>query len=337
MISTNFAVCGTIVRQHLRKGRVLVKKFFSLVTAAILSLCAVTAPVFAEDATAVQQAPTINNRFYYDQLSANEKTFYDRALEAIENGIDTVYFADLGLDNVSAKRIYNALMKDSYLFNQIYMFGGVRYWDDINGNITMLNFDFNASDSASPAARMEFENRTARIVEEANKKPTDYEKLKFIHDWIADNTEYLDDDTIDDIRTVNGPILNGIAVCAGYALAFQYLAQSLGFDCIYVTGLGNEGDAVRHGWNMVKLDGEWYNVDVTWDDGNRVKYTYFLKGEETFTASGTEHIPDSGYTYPKARRDYAPSKSVFSVVLTVLPVLAGVTFVVLVFRLHRNR
>ena len=311
--------------------------FFSLVTAAALALCAVTAPVFAEDAAVSRQAPTINNRFYYDQLHSNEKKLYDRALEALENGDDSVYLADLGLDNDSADRVCDALMKDSYLFDQIYMFGDGGYWYTWHGNNTTMFFDYNADDPASRAARTEFEDRAARIVEEADKRPTDYEKLKFIHDWIADNTEYLDDDTIDNIRRADGPIINGIAVCAGYAFAFKYLAQSLGFDCIYVTGIGNEGDTVRHAWNMVKLDGEWYNVDVTWDDGNTVKYSYFLKGRDTFTASGTEHIPDSGFTFPEARRDYDPPKSAFSVVLTVLCVLACGIFAAFIFRSYRKR
>ena len=308
-----------------------------MVTAAVLALYAVVTPVFADGVTASQQAPTLNDRFYYDQLYSNEKTLYDRALEAIENGDVTVYFADLDLDRDSVNRVYESLRKDSYQFNQVEMFGGGGYWSTMGGKNIILHIDYNANDPASRAARMEFEDRAARIVEEAGKQPTDYEKLKYIHDWIADNTEYLDDDTIGNIGTANGPIIDGVAVCAGYALAFQYLARSLGFDCIYVIGLGNKGATVRHGWNMVKLDGEWYNVDVTWDDGNRVKYTYFLKGEETFTVSGTAHIPDSDFTYPKAHRDYDPPKSMFSVGLIVPCVLACGVFAVFIFRSYRNR
>lgn len=317
----------------------LVKMFFSLVTAAVLALYAVITPAFAEGETVSRQAPTINNRFYYDQLYMNEKTLYNRVIDAIEKGEDTVYFADLGLDLDTFVKVCEALRMDSYQFNLIDMFGdGSWYWSTTAGNNISMYFDYNANDPASRAARTEFEDRAARIVEEANKKSTDYEKLKYIHDWIADNTVYLDDDTRDEIHRANGPIISGIAVCGGYAYAFQYLAQSLGFDCIYVVGVGYKGDtSTLHAWNMVKVNGEWYNVDVTWDDGNRVKYTYFLKGDKTFTASGTKHIPDSTYTYPEAIRDFAPPKSVFSSVLTVLFVIASVGFAVFVFIFKRNR
>ena len=317
----------------------LVKMFFSLVTAAVLALCAVNTPVFAENAAVSRQAPTLNNRYYYDQLRSNEKKLYDRAIEALETGEESVYFADLNLDYDSFAKVCDALRKDSYQFNLIDMFGGGSgYWSTSAGSNISMYFDY-TDDPATRAARTEFEDRIARIVEEANKRPTDYEKLKFIHDWLADNTVYLDDDTIDYIiHKANGPILNGVAVCSGYAYAFQYLAQSMGFDCIYVSGLGYRGDTSSlHAWNMVKLDGEWYNVDVTWDDGNTVKYNYFLKGEKTFTASGTEHIPDSDFTYPQARNDYVPPKSVFSVVLTVLCVLAGGILAVFIFRSYRKR
>ena len=310
------------------------KMFFSLVTAAVLALCAVITPVFAEDKTVSKQAPTLNNRFYFDQLYSNEKTLYDRILGAIENGNASVYFADLDLDHDSTVRVYEALRKDSYEFNQINMFGDGWYWIVIYEERMIMHIDYNANDPASRAARMEFEDKAALIVEEANKQPTDYEKLKYIHDWIADNTVYLDDDTKDEIRTADGPILSGIALCSGYTRAFQYLAQSLGFDCIYVSGIGN---TISHAWNMVELDGEWYNVDVTWDDGDTVNYAYFLKGEKTFTASGTEHIPDSGFTYPEAHLDYDPPKSVFSVVLTIIRVLVCGAFVVFIFLFHRKR
>ena len=50
----------------------------------------------------------------------------------------------------------------------------------------------------------------------------------------------------------------------------MYLCQSVGIQCICVAGTGN---GEPHMWNMLQLDGEWYNMDVTWDDGGR--YDYF--------------------------------------------------------------
>ena len=66
-----------------------------------------------------------------------------------------------------------------------------------------------------------------------------------------------------------------------YALAFQRIMQEMKIPCMYVKGKD-------HAWNMVKLKGKWYFVDVTWDDSFG-GYKYFLKGTSDF----------SGHNIPK--------------------------------------
>ena len=78
------------------------------------------------------------------------------------------------------------------------------------------------------------------------------------------------------------------AVCDGYSLAFEYLCGQCGLDTVFVGGMagGSEADAGGHAWNLVKLDGEWYEVDSTWDDYSSYKseipestngYEYFIE------------------------------------------------------------
>jgi hypothetical protein len=54
------------------------------------------------------------------------------------------------------------------------------------------------------------------------------------------------------------------AVCAGYAKAFQYITNRLGIECEYVRGRCKSGE--WHAWNIIKLEGDYYYVDATWDD-----------------------------------------------------------------------
>ena len=61
-------------------------------------------------------------------------------------------------------------------------------------------------------------------------------------------------------------------LCMSYALAYQRIMQEMDIPCIYI-----KGD--NHAWNMVKLGGYWYNVDVTWDDVGKGSYQYFLKSD----------------------------------------------------------
>jgi hypothetical protein len=99
-----------------------------------------------------------------------------------------------------------------------------------------------------------------------------YERELVLHDWLVANTQY-DVDTLDqdlsyqpdpDNETPYGPLLRGKATCLGYTTAFQLLMDMLEIPCIIVEGTVREGE--EHAWNMVELDGDWYCVDVTWND-----------------------------------------------------------------------
>ena len=114
------------------------------------------------------------------------------------------------------------------------------------------------------------------------KYSTDYEREKAVHDWIVLNAEYDYDKycngTLEswDYRPY-GIFIMKTGVCQAYAEAFELCMLMMDIDCRVVTGKGNGGG---HAWNAVKLDGEWYQVDVTWDDPvpdekGRVYYSYF--------------------------------------------------------------
>lgn len=85
-----------------------------------------------------------------------------------------------------------------------------------------------------------------------------------------------------------GALVDGKAVCDGYTKAFQYLLQRVGIQSFMVTGIGN---GVKHAWNIVRIDGKYYNVDLTWDDQKSdIIYTYFnITDEEIKSLS---HILD---------------------------------------------
>ena len=114
---------------------------------------------------------------------------------------------------------------------------------------------------------------------------SDYDIAKALHDYVVLHCDY-------DMRyytgglplvsyNAEGMLLEGTAVCAGYAKAYQLLLEEAGLSCSYITGTANGGS---HGWNIVKIDGQWYHVDTTWDDptnkgGDFIRYDYFLKSD----------------------------------------------------------
>ncbi len=100
------------------------------------------------------------------------------------------------------------------------------------------------------------------------KDMTDYDKELKIHDYIVLNTAYDHDNFIkntipDSSYTIEGLLNTGLAVCQGYAETFKMFMDILGIDCYVISGYG---DGLGHAWNAIKLDDEWYYVDVTWDD-----------------------------------------------------------------------
>ena len=95
-----------------------------------------------------------------------------------------------------------------------------------------------------------------------------------IHDWLVDNMEYDTGEleryggTPDpDNDNPYGALVKGKGICEGYTRTFQLLMDLAGIECISVYGNSDNGmEYGEHAWNQVCLDGEWYIVDVTWDD-----------------------------------------------------------------------
>lgn len=104
---------------------------------------------------------------------------------------------------------------------------------------------------------------------------SEYEQVKAFHNYLVNNTEFRE--TGERSHSAAGPLLDGFAVCEGYSKALDILCYLSGIECVCINGTGNGGS---HGWNKVKIDGQWYNIDVTWDDpiSSRpiLTYDYFL-------------------------------------------------------------
>ncbi|NLK86406.1 MAG: hypothetical protein GX279_02815 [Clostridiaceae bacterium] len=117
----------------------------------------------------------------------------------------------------------------------------------------------------------------------------EFDKEKILHDNIVNNTKYYKGTQpnvmpAEDAYEEYGSLLFGYAVCKGYAETMKLLCDLSGIECMIVTGeTVTDGKAVGHAWNIVKIDGEYYHVDVTNDDplptdGSQVQiltYSYF--------------------------------------------------------------
>ena len=129
-----------------------------------------------------------------------------------------------------------------------------------------------------------------------------YEQVREVHNWLINNIEYDVNLEAQEPYSIVGALTEGKAVCEGYARSFKYILDELNIPCVLVSGTGtnSNGETESHAWNYVQLNGNWYAVDVTWDDpvivgnGNtelddETRYRHFLKGSNTFLTSHFEN------------------------------------------------
>ena len=131
------------------------------------------------------------------------------------------------------------------------------------------------------------------------------ETLKYFHDTICRLTSYNHDAAALDKPNAEwlyawspyGTLTGKQVVCEGYARAFKMLCDAANIPCALIGGIGNTG---AHMWNAVQMDdGNWYGVDVTWDDQDRISQIrdeWFLKHSGEF--SKHEPIPHYDLVYP---------------------------------------
>lgn len=117
----------------------------------------------------------------------------------------------------------------------------------------------------------------ARDVAANNNYGSNYDKIKRVYKWVCDNVTY-------DYSYTQGSIydamIDGKSVCAGYAGTFQVIMEALGIECYINEGKVNGQD---HAWNIVKLEGKYYFVDVTWGDTSKEYDKYLLFGTDIRT------------------------------------------------------
>lgn len=113
---------------------------------------------------------------------------------------------------------------------------------------------------------------------------SDYDKFKAVTNWIVSNVRYDDDNETKYQHDLTGAVLDGLAVCDGYAGTFYYMANAVGLNALFEDGITNS-NRIRHAWNLVEIDGTYYYVDPT--------NAYFKEDGEP----GKELLPGQKYLF----------------------------------------
>lgn len=149
------------------------------------------------------------------------------------------------------------------------------YTDESEQNVSGVHFTYNMKEEIyeeySDELHLFFENLKADINEK-----TEIEKEKYVYDMIFENCIYDDSEAYS--GTVYGTLINHIARCEGICKSFMWCMRELGIECMCVSGMPKwETDAVYagHSWNIVKINDEYYQLDLTIDN-----LKYFVSDEK---------------------------------------------------------
>lgn len=127
-----------------------------------------------------------------------------------------------------------------------------------------VNFNISVSDDKYPSV----DSIVRSAVAECNSKTdgSEYEKALWLHDWLLDQLEY---DKSLKWSSAESALTRGLGTCQSYESAYAKL----------LTTAGIENSETRdtydgHTWNAMKLDGQWYQTDCTWDDSSDNWYSF---------------------------------------------------------------
>lgn len=249
---------------------------------------------------------SLEGKYYYQQLSEDEKGIYQEILQGIKDNVQQIYVHSG--DAQQTNRLFQWVLKD---FPEI-------FWCD--GTATSTAYDVREPYTVVEPLYLyqgeEKEEKKAQIEEEAmqwlsgiSAEASDYDKILYVYEYIVNAVDY--DMQADDNQNIYSVFINRRSVCAGYSKAMQYLLEKLEVFCTYVTGT-TEGNQA-HAWNLVLCEGDYYYVDVTWGDPvfqalegeeeqSNISYDYMCCNDAELFRT---HTPDADVTFPVCEKmDY---------------------------------
>lgn len=303
----------------MRKKIVLFSIIFVL--AATLAYAYNNVPVIQEKLISV-----MDEEFKPENIYSDLKSVSKRLDEELMNGADsfTVYLKDMDVDEINQINVsLDGIFGSGETYQQIGAVGDAYKKVEITIQRTANYYAYCAYVKQQPIPESEIKAKQLyEVIKEIldsqiSASMSDYEKELAIHDYLVTHCKYSSITTKSpesDIYRAYGALVNGDAVCNGYAEALQLLFTCAGLKSQFVIGTA---DGIDHAWNLVELDGKWYHVDATWNDptpdqGKKTVHPYFNVTDEIIEQShewDKEEYPmadDMAYNY------YVQNKSYFT-------------------------
>lgn len=231
---------------------------------------------------------------YYGQLNADAQAVYRQICYYTEEGLSS-FTPCRTLQEADIEPIMTAVYYDQ---PSLFWLDGDYEYRHRDGQIVEVILHFNDLAESLEANRRRFEEAAEQILTEARSLSDPADRERLAHDLLLERVVYEENAPYN--QNAYSALVRGAAVCAGYARAFQYLLLRMNIPCYYCVGTAvsyqntPEGAVEDHAWNIIALDGEYYNVDPTWDDTllaarGLISYGYYNETDERFL---TDHTRD---------------------------------------------
>ena len=253
-----------------RTEKRLLKKGW-LATLLIVAMIATSIPVQAEAATASQREQVKQKMI--DIFYSTDTSKY------------SVLKYNLTVDEFNA--IYDELEVEHERMLGTYEFYTSLKYTKIGNRVSTIRLNTNDTYADAQERYKKVNQNADAILAGIEPEMDDLDKVLYLHDSIVELVTYSNGNIGDQRYTLGGALGDEDAVCMGYAKALNLLLKEVGFETDYV-----RCDELGHGWSYVKLDGQWYHIDATWDDTRssvkgQTSRKFLLRNENEFTKEGT--------------------------------------------------
>lgn len=243
-------------------------------------------PVFSQNEHSRTQCTALpdgasHDGYYYNKLTAAQQSAYDALLCGAWAHESRVY-----LPVLTEKELSDVFQSVYYDNPGLVCLENKFGWGTF-GDTTFIELQY--SESAEVCAQKSAEIKAAVSESETvlTAEMDDFEKELALHDWLAARCAYSSDSSSP--YTAYGALIEGTAVCEGYAKAMQLLLDNAGIKSRLVTGQTKiDGQPQGHMWNIVEVGGKSYHLDVTWDapqnEDDLIQHTYFNLSDEEISS-----------------------------------------------------
>ncbi len=220
-------------------------------------------------------------KFYYEKLTSVEKQAYNMVLDKIYDMPDRILVPDLNEDQLD--NVFRALLYDN---PDLFFIGRkctlrAELWNNY------LSIDYIVTKDEYLKQKEELETKCNEIIASLSNPQSNYQTELEIHNYIIDHCTYKIVDKEYVYSSSYGCLINGVAACEGYSKAAKLLFDKVGIENTLISGTAtaSQESGGAHMWNVVKIDGNYYHLDITWDDpvttGKNLRlYTYFNVSDE---------------------------------------------------------